>query len=310
MSRVRRVLAERGFPAGDLHELPTSGKRFPDDALYRVEIPSTEGPRCLEAVLEEAQRLEVPVHRVSQGSGVFMLTDAELDEIAEAAARARIEVSLFARPNAGWDASAGARSPQGAALAAAARGQDQLVWVLEDAERAAAHGIRSVLLADLGALAGFSALKDAGVLPDDMQAKISVALPIANPVTASLLVELGASTLNLPPDLTLAQVAAIRAAVDVPLDVYVEAPDSIGGFVRLHEIPELIRVAAPVYVKFGLRNAPDLYPTGAHLEPTAVALARERVRRARLGLELLARSGYEAETSELGAEGLAVPAVA
>jgi hypothetical protein len=90
----------------------------------------------------------------------------------------------------------------------------------------------------------------------------------------------------------------------------VEAPDNVGGFVRLHEIPELIRIAAPVYVKFGLRNAPDIYPAGTHLEATTVALSRERVRRARLGMELLQRSGLETATSELGAAGLAVPAVA
>ena len=72
----------------------------------------------------------------------------------------------------------------------------------------------------------------------------------------------------------------------------------------------LIRIAAPVYVKFGLRNAPDVYPAGSHLEATTVALSRERVRRARLGLELLARSGYEPSTSEPGAAGLAVPILA
>jgi hypothetical protein len=63
-------------------------------------------------------------------------------------------------------------------------------------------------------------------------------------------------------------------------------------------------------VKFGLRNAPDVYPSGSHLEATSVALSRERVRRARLGLELLERSGYEAERSNVGAAGLAVPVVA
>jgi len=135
-------------------------------------------------------------------------------------------------------------------------------------------------------------------------------LPAANPAAARVLADLGASTLNLPTDLTLAQIAAIRAVVDLPLDIYVESPDNVGGFVRLHEIPEIIRVAAPVYVKFGLRNAPDVYPAGTHLEATTVALSRERVRRARLGLELLARSGYEPSTSELGARGLAVPALA
>ena len=304
---VDDALAGLGLPLRDLHSLPDSTKRFPDGAQYRIEIPSTEGPRCLDAVLEEAARLDVRVHRVSQGSGVFMLTDDELDEFAQLGAAASVEVSLFARPNAGWDASATSRAPAGGALAPAARGQDQLVAVLEDARRAAAHGFRSVLLADIGALSVFAALRDAGGLPADMQAKMSVMLPIANAATARILEQLGASTLNLAPDMTLAQIAAVRAAVDCPLDVYVEVPDNLGGFVRLHEIPELIRIAAPVYVKFGLRNAPDIYPTGSHLESLAVGLSRERVRRARLGLELLARSGYEPVVSDLGAAGLVVP---
>ena len=153
----------------------------------------------------------------------------------------------------------------------------------------------------------FGEARSAGLLPGDMQAKVSVMLPAANAAAARVFERLGASTINLPTDLTLPQIAAIRAAVDVPLDVYVEAPDNVGGFVRHHEIPELIRVAAPVYVKFGLRNAPDVYPSGTHLEATTVALSRERVRRARLGLELLARSGRDYPTSELGAAGLAVP---
>jgi hypothetical protein len=304
---IRRALENAGLPPRDLHELPTSEKRFPDGAHYRVEIPSTEGPRCLEAVLEEADRLEVPVHRVSQGSGVFMLTDAELDAFVAVAAAANVEVSLFARPNAGWDASASSRTPAGGGLAAAARGQEQLVAVLEDVVRAAEHGVRSVLIADVGALYAFSRLRANGVIPSEMQAKVSVMLPVANAATATVLADLGASTLNLPPDLSLAQIAAIRAAVDLPIDFYVEAPDTLGGFVRLPEIPELIRIAAPVYVKFGLRNAPDIYPSGTHIEETAIALSRERVRRARLGLELLERSGYEATCSELGATGLAVP---
>jgi hypothetical protein len=302
---IRAFLRSTGLPEGDLHDLPSSEKRFPDGALYRVEIPSTEGPACLAAVLEQAERLDVRVHRVSQGSGVFMQTDAELMAMAQLAADAHVEVSLFARPGAGWGLSATARAHAG--FAAAAHGQDQVVANLEDCVRAAEHGFRSVLIADIGVLALFGEARTAGVLPAEMQAKVSVMLPAANPAAARVFQSLGASTINLPTDLTLAQIAAIRAAVDLPLDVYVEAPDNVGGFVRHHEIPELIRIAAPVYVKFGLRNAPDVYPAGSHLEATTVALSRERVRRARLGLELLARSGYEPATSELGAAGLAVP---
>jgi hypothetical protein len=302
---LREFLRSSGLPGGDLYELPDSPKRFPDGAQYRIEIPSTEGPRCLEAVLERARELDVRVHRVSQGSGVFLHTDAELDEMAQIAAEARVEMSLFARPNAAWGLSATARAH--GAFAASAHGQEQVVANLADCVRAAEHGFRSVLIADLGVLALFGEARTAGLLPVAMQAKVSVMLPAANPAAARVLERLGAATINLPTDLSLAEIAAIRAAVDVPLDVYVEAPDNLGGFVRHHDIPELIRVAAPVYVKFGLRNAPDVYPSGTHLEATVVALGRERVRRARIGMELLVRSGYAPITSELGAAGLAVP---
>ena len=52
--------------------------RFADGLRYRIEIPSVEGPAVLKAVLDEAERREVPVRRVSQGSGVMMLTDDEV----------------------------------------------------------------------------------------------------------------------------------------------------------------------------------------------------------------------------------------
>jgi hypothetical protein len=81
----------------------------------------------------------------------------------------------------------------------------------------------------------------------------------------------------------------------------------LGGLVRLYELPEIVRVASPVYIKFGLRNAPDIYRSGGHLEATAVALSRERVRRARLGHEILRRADAHGSTSPRGAVGLAVP---
>jgi hypothetical protein len=42
---IRDALEHMGLPSSDL--LPTSQKRFPDGAQYRIEIPSTEGPRWL-----------------------------------------------------------------------------------------------------------------------------------------------------------------------------------------------------------------------------------------------------------------------
>ena len=75
-----------------------SDARFADGLRYRIEIPSVEGPAVLRAVLEEADARGVPVRRVSQGSGVMMLTDAEIAEMAELGAEHGVEVSLFLGP--------------------------------------------------------------------------------------------------------------------------------------------------------------------------------------------------------------------
>ena len=307
MEATRRFLASMGLPPGDLHALPGSTRRFPDGAQYRVEIPSTEGPDALAAVLEEADRYHLTIHRVSQGSGVLLLTDDEIRAMARLAQARSMEVSLFARPNAAWDIGAMAVSSGGKTVSPRLRGQDQLVYCLEDVQRAASLGIRSVLLADEGALWVAGEMRRAGVLPEEMQFKISVMMGSSNPASILLMERLGANTFNVPTDLTLAQLAAIRQAVSIPLDVYIEAPDDLGGFVRLYEIPEVVRVAAPVYLKFGLRNAPNIYPVGKHLESMSLALSRERVRRAKIGLDLLARYYPDALQSRPGAAGLAIP---
>src|SRR5262249_33631769 len=71
---TRASLPRLGLPAADAAAPPPSEKRFPDGAEYRIEIPSTEGPRALRAVVEAARRYGVTVHRVSQGSGIMLLT--------------------------------------------------------------------------------------------------------------------------------------------------------------------------------------------------------------------------------------------
>jgi hypothetical protein len=307
MDRTRTFLSGLGLPEGDAHDLPSSNKRFPDGAQYRIEIPSTEGPRAVAAIIEDAKAYGVTIHRVSQGSGVMLQTDEEILEMNDLARAEGMEVSLFARPHAAWGIGAMSRASGGGSVAPRSHGQDQLVYAIEDVRRACELGTRSVLVADDGLLWVLNEMRKAGELPADLQFKISVMMGSANPASIKLLEMAGADTVNIPTDLSLAQIAAIRQTIDLPLDIYVESPDDLGGFVRLYEIPEIVRVAAPVYVKFGLRNAPNIYPCGSHLEATALGLTRERVRRAKLGLTILDRYYPDAVTSSLGAEGLALP---
>lgn len=289
MAETRRFLRGLGLPDRDLNDLPASEQRFPDGGQWRVEIPSVEGPNALRTVFAEADALGVPIHRVSQGSGVMLLTDAELDEMAAVAGERGVEVSLFVGPRAGWDTGAMAYAAAGRVVAPKQRGMEQVVQGVEEVKRALAHGISSVLVTDEGLLWVLGKMKAAGELPASLILKGSVMLGASNPVSVRLLQEAGLTTFNAPTDLSLAQLAAIRAATTMPLDLYIEAPDDIGGFVRHYEIAEIVRVAAPVYLKFGLRNAPNIYPSGTHLEATAVALTKERLRRAMIGLDLLHR---------------------
>ncbi len=262
-----------------------SDARFADGLRYRIEIPSVEGPRVLEAVLDEADRRAVPVRRVSQGSGVMMLTDAEIGALARLGADAGVEVSLFVGPRGAWDT--GGQSLVTSAAGGVARGSGGIDAAVAEVRRGVRLGIRSFLVADLGVLDALGGLRRAGELPASLVLKTSVLLPCANPDTARVLERLGATTINVSTDLSPGELCELRAACSAALDVYVEVPDDQGGFVRFYDVPEIVRLAAPVYVKLGLRNAPTIYPSGLHLEELAVKLGRERVRRAELALRLL-----------------------
>jgi hypothetical protein len=281
--------------------------RFADGAHFRVEIPSVEGPGVLAAVLDEAARRDVVVNRVSQGSGAMLHTVAELAEMARIGADAGLEVSLFVGPREEWGVSAMARAADGGSLAGGIRGMRQLRYAVEDVLRAVEQGIRGFLVADLGLLHVLVAAQRSGQLPSEVVWKVSAMAAPSNPATLALLESLGAGTVNLPTDLSLVELAEMRAATSLPLDLYVEAPDAMAGVVRGEQVADLVAVAAPLYVKYGLRNSRPLYPAGMHVAADAELIAREKVRRAQVSLEWLARSGADLTQSKPGAPGLAVP---
>ncbi|MCK2018250.1 U32 family peptidase [Peribacillus frigoritolerans] len=306
MKESRDLLETLGYPSTDLKELPTSTKTFPDGAQYRIELPSVEGPAALKETLKEIDRLGLSIHRISQGSGIMLQTDEEIKEMCEMTAERGMELSLFVGPRGSWDVSAGPLTPGGKSQGIRHEGSDQLVYAMEDLKRGAALGLRGALVADEGLLLLTKEMKKHGQLPKDFVVKVSVQMGSANPVSVKLMEDIGADTYNVPPALTLSKLAAIRQSINIPIDLYVEVPDTFGGFLRYYEIPEIIRVLAPVYIKFGLRNHPDVYPSGKQWESTNISLAQERVRRAAIGIQMIERYYPEAITSKLGAEGLGI----
>jgi len=309
MSTAKHLLHALNLPTGDGYDLPTSALRFPDGAHYRIEIPSVEGPGAMAAVIEAARQHGVTVHRVSQGSGMMLLTDAELREMARLGAEQRIEVSLFVGPRAAWEGTGQPLTPDGKLMGSRHTGMDQLAYAFDDIVRGVEAGIRSILVADEGLLWLVNQARQRGVLPADLVVKGSAVLGVANPLGVKLLQENGLDTINVASDISLPRLAAMRQVLAIPLDLYIEGPDGLGGFTRYYEIPEIIRVGAPVYLKFGLRNAPNIYPSGVHLEAAAIATGRERVHRAAIGMELLARAGASFTASPVGAQGLGIPQI-
>jgi hypothetical protein len=293
------ALAALGLSAPSIDDSDTSPHAFPDGGTWRTEIPSVEGPEALAVVLKEASRLDVPIHRISQGSGVWMLTDAEITEMVESAAERDIELCLFTGPRGTWDTGASVRTDsRGAGLRA--RGHDAVAGCVEDAVRATELGVKCLLVADEGVLWTLHRAREQGVIPSDTTLKVSALIGPVNPASYAVFERLGADSLNVPSDLTLAHLTEIRRVSAAPMDLYVEAPDDLGGYVRMYEIAELIRRGAPLYLKFGLAKAPGIYPYGAHLRDVTLDTARERVRRGRLALDLLARHGADGGMSPLG----------
>lgn len=293
------ALARIGHPTPDDNPADSSPHTFPDGGTWRTEVPSVEGPEALAVVLKESSRLDVPIHRISQGSGIWMLTDSDITEMVESCAERDIELCLFTGPRGTWDIGAATRTDSGGG-GLRARGHDALAGCVEDALRATALGVKCLLVADEGVLWTLHQLRAAGVLPADTTFKVSALIGPVNPASYAVYERLGADSVNIPSDLTLAHFTEIRRVSRAPMDLYVEAPDDLGGYIRMYEAAELIRRGAPLYLKFGLSKSPGIYPYGAQLRDTALAGARERVRRGRLVLDLLARHGADGGMSPLG----------
>lgn len=251
MQATRDFLKKLGQPGGDLYDLPTSEKRFPDGGQYRFEVPGIQGPGTMKTLLEELDRLENPIHRVTQTKGIMSVTDKEIATMVEYAHKWQVELILSIGPRATTDTSASVNTPEGCRMGYRLRGQEQIVRAVEDVKRAARLGCRSFLVYDEGCLWLLDKMREAGEIPEDCRFKVSAHIGQGNPCSAKLMQDLGANSFNPVRDIQLQMLAAIRAAIDISIDIHTENPKSSGGFIRHYEVPEMIRIAAPIYLKTG-----------------------------------------------------------
>jgi hypothetical protein len=299
-------------PGRDAYDLPTSTRRFPDGAWYRMEISGVERPEVLEALIKEMNRRQMPVHRlISTVMGATLLDDAELKDFAQMAADARCEVIITPGPRSGWDTGRQLISPEGGLSGLRYRGSDQLSYVVSDIMRCIDFGFRGFLVIDEGLLWLLNQIRVNGDIPADVIFKVSIFAGHASAAGGKVLQSLGAGTFNPIGDLSLPQLASIRRAVDIPLDLHIYLSDSFGGFNRFYDGPEMARVCAPCYFKIEPGPALAAGPGAIYKPWTSVGflaeMCREKVKYAEIIHEIIQATYPEAILSAQGPADLAIP---
>lgn len=294
MDETRAFLEGLGLPGGDAYGLPTSGKRFPDGAQYRFEVPGIQGPAAMESLLEALDGFGIPIHRVTQTKGIMTLLDSEIERMVELARQAGTQLILAIGPRATTDTSATAKTEEGKRIGYRLRGQEQIVRAIEEVKRASSLGVRGFLIYDEGCLWVLNEARRAGEIPADCRFKMSAHAGISNPCSARLMESIGLDSINPVRDIQLQMLSAMRQAVDVPIDIHTENPASSGGFIRHYEVPEMIRVAAPIYLKTGGSVA------GTHSWDTTVEQARQRAKQVALVKRVIDAYYPEAAASPAG----------
>lgn len=311
IEKIRSAMEKHGIPGRDLYDLPTSPLTFPDGTHYRMEISGVERLSTLEALVDEMEKRDIPIHRlISVVMGSTLLDDEELTAFAKLAKENKMEVVLTPGPRSGWDTGRQLATPEGGLSGARIRGSDNLSYLIADIVRGAELGFRGFLVMDEGALWILSKMREEGVIPKETIFKVSIYAGHANPAGGKVLESLGANTFNPLGDLSLPMFASIRKAVKMPIDIHVILSESFGGYVRIWEAPELARVTAPCYFKIepgtALAIGSGIYKPWT-AEEFLAKFVREKVKYAEIIRDIIEKIHPDLKLSKQGPSDLAVP---
>ena len=249
MNETKLTLKKLGIE--EINSDYVSNKRFKDGGQYRFEVPGIQGPSALKSLLDACNDYDLKIHRATQTKGIMFLLDDEINQMLDLAQDNNIQLFLAVGPRATYDTSATVQTEEGKRIGYRLRGYDNLTFAIEDVKRAVNLGVRGILLYDEGLLYVLSKMRDMGELPKDLKFKLSAHAGCSNPASAKLFESIGLNSLNPVRDLQINMLASLRQAIDIPIDVHTENPKSTGGFIRHYEVPQMIKVASPIYLKTG-----------------------------------------------------------
>ena len=309
LSTIRDFMEKQGIPGRDGYDLSTSSKGFADGANWRIEIAGVERASTMEAMIAEARKRDVVVHRAIATVGGSSYCDmAELKDIAQMACDEQIEVVMTVGHRKAWDTGAKEISTaEGCMQGFRLRGSDNISYHIADIMRNIEAGFRGFLVYDEGVLFLLNKMREDGLIPAETIFKFSVFGGYCSAAGAKVIEGMGVNSMNPISDVSLPILSSIRQAVDIPLDVYIIIVDEFGGMYRLYEAPEIARVTSPVYFKIepGTSEA-DIYKPWV-TEDFHANLIREKVKMASVIQEIMARHAPELKTSPKGAADLILP---
>jgi len=309
MKQIRDFMEKQGIPGRDAYDLPSSEKAFPDGAHYRIEIAGVERASTMEAMIDEAKKRGITIHRAIAAVGGSTYCDfQELKAMAQMAHEEKIEVIMTVGHRKAWDpGSKEAATHEGMMQGFRLRGSDNISYHIADMMRNMEAGFRGFLVYDEGVLFIVNKMRQEGLIPKETIFKFSVFGGYCSPAGAKVIESMGVNSLNPLSDISLPILGSIRRAVNIPLDIYVIIVDAFGGMFRAYEAPEIARVGSPCYFKFepGTSEA-DIYKPWM-TEPFHQGLIKEKVKIASIVQEIMGRHAPQLKTSEKGAADLVLP---
>ncbi|GAA3610654.1 hypothetical protein GCM10022223_28440 [Kineosporia mesophila] len=288
-SRARALLQERGLPYSDEIPLEAIGGEFEGGGHYGFEVPVVNNFSVMETTVRLIQDRGLQVTRFNETLGAFLLSDSEVSDMIALSRESGIGILFAMGPRPEYDRKAAFyRGGFGTSQGRRVNNNDALAVSVEEAIRLTELGARGLIAYDLGVIRLLSDLRSEGVLPADTLIKSSSHCIVSNPLTAKVYAENGTTSITTTHDLGLPVIQDIRKlnpelVMDVPTDVYGDK----GGFIRFYEIPELIQIASPIFLKVGA--SAQAHPA----DPVNEKTIAKRIQRIELAQEFVAKSGLD-----------------
>jgi len=307
LKEIREFMEKMGIPGRSLYDLPTSGKTFPDGAHWRIEISGVERASTMEAMIKEANKRDVTIHRaITTVQGSTLVDFEELKAIAQMGRDEKIEVISVLGPRKAWDA--GAKIVTDAALMEfRLRGSDNISYWLADMMRSMEAGFKAFLLTDEAVLTIVNQMREEEFIPKDLMFKWSAIGGCCSGALAKVIEKMGANSINPTADVSLPILAEMRKAINITIDVYMYITDSEGGAYRIYDAPEIARISSPCYFKIEPgTDFTEIYKPWVQ-ESWQAEFIREKVKEATIFQEIMERHAPQLKLSKKGPSDLVLP---